>query len=120
MSENKVPAVVELKVRTLERENAELHADIAHLRHCAKLQDSATAAVMERAEKAEAELAALREDAKRYRWLRDGDAVWRYRWLQDGDVVCGTDFPAAKDRAGNSLWLQELDAAIDAARKEGA
>jgi multidrug resistance efflux pump len=83
---------------------AEAEASIAHLRHCARLQDSATAAVLERAEKAEVELAALREDAERYRWLRDGE------------IVCDTDFPAAKDKAGNSLWLQELDAAIDAAR----
>jgi hypothetical protein len=35
---------------------AEAEASIAHLRHCARLQDSATAAVLERAEKAEAEL----------------------------------------------------------------
>jgi hypothetical protein len=52
-----------------------------------------------------AELAALREDAERYRWLRDGEIVCR-----------DTDFPAAKDKAGNTLWLEELDAAIDAAK----
>jgi len=97
------------EISQLQIELAEYERTVAHMRDGAK-------AVLERAEKAEAELAALREDAERYRWLRDGDVVWRYRWLQDGDVVCGTDFPAAKDKAGNSLWLQELDAAIDAAR----
>jgi hypothetical protein len=35
---------------------AEAEASIKHLRHCARLQDSATAAVLERAERAEAEL----------------------------------------------------------------
>ena len=35
---------------------AEAEASIAHLRHCARLQDSATAAVLERAERAEAEV----------------------------------------------------------------
>jgi multidrug resistance efflux pump len=79
----------------------EAEASIAHLRHCARLQDSATAAVLERAERAEAELAALREDAERYRWLRDGE------------IVCRNNFPAAKDKAGNTLWFEELDAAID-------
>lgn len=49
--------------RTLEWENAELTAElaeyertVAHMRDGARLQDSATAAVMERAEKAEAEV----------------------------------------------------------------
>jgi len=54
---------------------------------------------------AKAELAALREDAERYRWLRNGEIVCR-----------DTDFPAAKDKAGNTLWFEELDAAIDAAK----
>ena len=58
-------------MNALERENAELHADIAHLRHCARLQDSATAAVLERAEKAEKRVAELERDAGRYRWLED-------------------------------------------------
>jgi hypothetical protein len=35
---------------------AEAEASIKHLRHCARLQDSATAAVLERAERAEAAL----------------------------------------------------------------
>ena len=46
---------------------AEAEASIAHLRHCARLQDSATAAVLERAERAEAlkeESAALLQQAR--------------------------------------------------------
>jgi hypothetical protein len=97
--------------RTLERELAAAKAElaeyertVAHMRGGARLQGSATAAVLERAMRAEAELAALREDAERYRWLRDGE------------IICDIDFPAAKDKAGNTLWLEELDAAIDAAK----
>jgi len=62
------------------------------------LQDSATAAVMERAEKAEAELAACREDAERYRWLRHKYA--------NGEM---TYF--ASNCSGNEA---EIDEAIDA------
>jgi len=80
-------------------ELAEYAKTVAHMRDGARLQDSATAAVMERAEKAEAELAACREDAERYRWLRE---------LPNADAMnvkfCGCD----------------LDTVIDAARKEGA
>jgi hypothetical protein len=104
---------------------AEAEASIAHLRHCARLQDSATAAVLGRAERAEIELAALREqlrlcnidqanaeaenaalreDAKRYRWLRDN-----INRLPYDDYGMGPQFPS-----GN-----ELDAAIDNC-KEGA
>ena len=77
---------------------AEAEASIKHLRHCARLQDSATAAVLERAERAEAE---LREDAERYRWLRDN-----INRLPYDDYGMGPQFPS-----GN-----ELDAAIDAAK----
>ena len=83
---------------------AEAEASIKHLRHCARLQDSATAAVLERAERAEAELAALREDAERYRWLRDNINCLPY-----DDWGVGPQFPS-----GN-----ELCAAIDNC-KEGA
>jgi hypothetical protein len=93
---------------------AEAEASIKHLRHCARLQDSATDALREQLRlcnidqaNAEAENAALREDAERYRWLRDGE------------IVCRDNFPAAKDKAGNTLWFEELDAAIDNC-KEGA
>ena len=88
-------------------ELAEYAKTVAHMRDGARLQDSATAAVLERAKRVEAELAACREDAERYRWLRDGE------------IVCRDNFPAAKDKAGNTLWFEELDAAIDNC-KEGA
>ena len=42
---------------------------VTELTHNQRIQDSATAAVMERAERAEAEAKALRKDAERYRWL---------------------------------------------------
>lgn len=55
----------------------------------------------------EAENEALRKDAERYRWLRDGDAD-----------AATKDFPIAKGCVtNNSLWDHKLDAAIDAARK---
>jgi hypothetical protein len=54
-----------------------------------------------RLQELEDELVALREDAERYRWLRDGE------------IICRDNFPAAKDKAGNTLWFEELDAAID-------
>ena len=47
--------------RTLERELAAAKAEVSRLTENQLLQDSATAAVMERAEKAEAELTACRE-----------------------------------------------------------
>ena len=68
----------------------------------------------ERAEKAEAERDALRQDAARYRWLRDGEEC---------DVIFGD--PEYEDRYAHVeslLALDDLDAAIDAARaaiKEG-
>ena len=87
------------RVGELTEELAAAKAEISRLTENQRLQDSATAAVMERAETAEAEIAALREDAERYRWLRE---------LPNADAMnvkfCGCD----------------LDTVIDAARKEGA
>jgi hypothetical protein len=83
---------------------AEAEASIAHLRHCARLQDSATAAVMERAERAEIELAACRKDAERYRWLRDNIMTLPY-----DDWGVGPQFPS-----GN-----ELDNTIDNCKEGG-
>jgi len=86
-----------------------LTAQISRLTENQRLQDSATAAVMERAEKAEAELAAFREDAERYRWLRT-PKLSRHMvmfWMSE----------SARYVALN--WT-DLDFAIDAARKEGA
>lgn len=54
-----------------------------------------------------AEIEALRKDAERYRWLRDGEIV--------------ADYPYPVMRMGGSrvddqtIWADELDAAIDAA-----
>jgi len=78
------------------------------------LQDSATAAVMERAEKAEAELTACREDAERYKWLRN-DAI-KGNGTSSSPQVNMCDDRSILDGAA-------LDAVIDAeiaARKEGA
>lgn len=116
--------------RTLERENAALHqqaeigrqwqensslekwfpytaeqlaalqAEVTRLTENQRLQDSATAAVMERSEKLTARVAELERDAERYRWLRDDD---RGRFL-----AC-----AAMTDTGLS---GDIDAAIDAAR----
>lgn len=65
-----------------------------------------------RAERAEAERDALKEDAERYRWLRGYAHAHSERWsrwnLQRWD-----------GRSWHSLERNALDAAIDAARKEG-
>jgi hypothetical protein len=90
-------------------DNATLQEEIFRLAHNQQLQDSTTAAVMERAGKAEGENAALREDAERYRWFRS-------KRLWDAD-----QFPWPKDfeYPEPCLWDEGemLDAAIDAARK---
>lgn len=58
-----------------------------------------------------AEIEALRKDAERYRWLRDGEIV--------------ADYPYPVMRMGGSrvddqtIWADELDAAIDAALTKG-
>ena len=97
---------------------AEAEASIAHLRHCARLQDSATAAVLERAEKAEAELAACREDAERYRWLRENTTYKNFGTLS---TPSGLVSPLSRRWYHDStiLTAHTLDDAIDAA-KEGA
>lgn len=58
-------------------------------------------------DEARAEVAGLRKDAERYRWLRDGDEVSDYPYpvMRQGGKY---DF----DR---TIWFEELDAAIDAA-----
>lgn len=58
-------------IKSLRQHVAELSGRISEMNMHQQLQDSTTAAVLERAEKAEAERDELREDAKRYRWLRD-------------------------------------------------
>ena len=84
------------EISQLQIELAEYERTVAHMRDGAK-------AVLERAEKAEAELAALREDAERYRWLKANAADIKF---SNRHVVKAT--------------MHCLDAAIDAARKEGA
>jgi DNA repair ATPase RecN len=91
-------------------ELAEYAKTVAHMRDGARLQDSATAAVMERAEKAEAELAACREDADRYRWMERN-------WYRAYDVVAKCSQPFTS-RMGE--LADRVRTAIDAARKEGA
>jgi hypothetical protein len=60
-----------------------------------------------------AELKALRADAERYRWLRN-DA--KNTDVTQPIVVRGYDGPAG-NYFNEPLWDDELDAAIDAARK---
>lgn len=84
-------------IEAMRRQVAELSARIGEMNMHQQLQDSTTAAVLERAEKAEAERDALREDAERYRWLRK-----QKQWPDDD-------------------WLLDpiqLDAAVDVARKK--
>jgi len=122
--------VTELEIRCenlrlkLDSENA-LQEEINRLTHNQRMQDSITAQVMERAEKAEAEAEvfkslylneqgrceALRVDAERYRWLRkqgkptSPESIWFAR----GVFGFG----------GISLWcLDRLDEAIDEAMKK--
>lgn len=55
-----------------------------------------------------AELAKAREDAERYRWLRDGETDF-----------ATDDFPVARMSAEDrALWGEELDEAVDAAKGE--
>ena len=74
-----------------------------------KLYDATLQVVQERAEKAEAENAALREDADRYRWFRS-------KRLWDADSF---PWPNNFEYPEPCLWDdgEMLDAAIDAARK---
>jgi hypothetical protein len=55
----------------------------------------------------ERENAELRNDAERYRWLRDGELPAEYPY----PVMRVGDFPD-----GYAIWNEELDAAIDAAK----
>ena len=64
------------------------------------------------AKKLEVENERLREDAERYRWLRSIDTPPSKIWELVSDD-CNPPYPVLKHGI-------ELDAAIDAARKEGA
>lgn len=99
----------------LERENAELHAEASRLTENQRLQDSATAAVLERTEKAEARVAELERDAARYRWLRDESLA------QKKMTVYVSQATRYADGLSSSSFLhgEHMDAAIDAARGQG-
>lgn len=73
----------------------------------------------ERAEKAEARLAAMKRDAERYRWLRDASNLTLRTdgstWTRaDGNKFVSTHFLAVGDTQYGPC--KSLDAAIDAAR----
>jgi len=65
-------------------------------------------------EKAEAENAALRKDAERYRWLRDTHKQGAKNPHGEGIVVV-TDRPSKEPRYIGPLGWELLDTAIDAA-----
>ncbi len=66
----------------------------------------AVIALREEVERLRAELAACREDAERYRWLRYPRMGWDIVRKTDGELLCAEYLDGI-----------ELDAAIDAARK---
>jgi hypothetical protein len=76
-----------------------MQAEISRLTENQRLQDSATAAVMERAEKAEAELAACREDGTPLYLWKNGDHylafTHEYPCFEDGDPMTFGE-PAAR------------------------
>lgn len=101
--------------RTLERELASANTSLAfksaQVDRIVVEEAAATKAAKERAKKAEAALAAAKQDAERYRWIRAEAAVS----VEDEDM----------SDAGKHAWSflleggkdpDEMDAAIDAAR----
>lgn len=92
-------------------ENADLRRQVAKYEKEDAIKASVNRQLLERAEQAEAKLAAaqaenaaLREDAERYRWLRSQYEDRPYAvFAWDDDCAIGGD---------------DLDAALDAARKE--
>jgi len=99
-------------------ELAEYAKTVAHMRDGARLQDSATAAVMERAERAEAELAACREDAERLDWCEK----WQRFPSKTRPILTAVE---PKWTIASADGLRQFEGttareAIDAARKEGA
>ena len=69
-------------------------------------------------QKAEAENAALRKDAERYRWLRDTHKQGAKNPHGEGIVVV-TDRPSKEPRYIGPLGWELLDTAIDAAMGKG-
>ncbi len=114
-------------IAAMEYENAALQAEVSRLTENQLLQDSATAAVLERAEKAEAEVkeqcrlhamgsereaklmarvAELERDAGRYRFLRKGDVTFE---AEDGP--CFVSYIPELGHDGSNLD-QSIDAAM--------
>ena len=83
-----------------------VHATGQTPRASGKRTDPLCAAAADEIERLRAEVAGLREDAERYRWLRHGDNDERV--IKRGPVA--HDFVYL-------LRMEKLDAAIDAARK---
>ncbi len=86
-------------------ENARLAAEVAE-------NDGVIAVWRRRTQEAEAEVAALREDAERYRWLKDHAYLWPTMPCTSVDQF---------ERC--ALWIDDervdIDAEIDAARRAG-
>ena len=98
---------------TPEQRIAELVDDYAESRHVnghhtySQKTELARKKVTQRIEALEAELAACRKDAERYRWLRDGKLP---------SPPNGMEYPIPVwSRSGAGIWDVGLDAAIDAA-----
>lgn len=86
--------------------------DSAELRSLCAARDEARA----RAERAEAEAAALREDAERYRYVRRSNA-WEENYLHTPGGISAVF--VSDGRMGTATDTEALDAAIDAARAGG-
>jgi hypothetical protein len=103
-----VAAELETELVAANARIAELENLVSEMTHNQRMQDSITAQVMERAEKAEAECAGLRVGAERYQWLR-----------KQAHPTSPESFWVARGGYGPSgisiWWLESLDAAIDAA-----
>ena len=121
---------LEGRVQELENENAALKAElaeyertVAHMRDGARLQDSATAAVLERAEKAEARVAELERDAQ---WAREfkasqraahieGSLLVSLRMTKDGQYHESRKVISAEDLAQRGAEAVELAAQLSLA-----
>jgi hypothetical protein len=100
---------------------AESEASIAHLRHCARLQDSATAAVMEQAEKAEAELAALRSQpqGEPVAWPLGWSADKWAAWLKDRSIMLDPYIQGANMKL-LAAWIEDHPKLYAAPPADGA
>jgi hypothetical protein len=90
-------------------ERAELRAEIDRLRDGLLAWQTASMDIMQQLKKAEAEVEKLREDAERYRWLRECARATSEHWGGRWSLVTEGPAPKTATPAG-------IDAAIDAAR----